>query len=116
MGDDIKTEILNNPTLFKKMKLVRPGDLLGTVGVSGLEWGEDFPLEVKKAPSSPPKRQANSRDETHLHFEIFQKSELSGKVMVDPYGLYTGDLSLYTATISGGIWLRDGNGEIAFIK
>lgn len=31
LGEDIKAEVLNNPQLFKTMKLVKAGDYLGTV-------------------------------------------------------------------------------------
>jgi hypothetical protein len=116
LGENIKAEILNDPSLFKKMKLVKAGDYLGTVWVSGLEQWEDLPLEVKKAPAIPAKKAPKSRDESHLHMEIFQKSLLSGKVLIDPYGLYSGDLSLYSGNQAMGLWMSDKEGKIRFIK
>jgi murein DD-endopeptidase MepM/ murein hydrolase activator NlpD len=88
-GETIKTEILKDPSIYSQMKVVKAGEYLGTIGTSGLERWENFPLEVKKAPSTPPKKPLKSRDQPHLHFELFQKSLLSGKVEIDPYGVYS---------------------------
>jgi hypothetical protein len=84
--------------------------------VSGLEQGEDFPLQVKRAPAIPTKKAQKSRDEPHLHMEIFQKSLLSGKVMIDPYGLYTGNLALYSGNQAMELWMGDEKGNLKFIK
>jgi hypothetical protein len=74
---------LDPELLMLRAKPVRTGEVLGTVGDSGLCWGyEDYPHR-------PNCQKCPSWDEVHLHFGVFARiGYKKKKLYIDPYGLY----------------------------
>ena len=97
---------------LKVAKFVRKGQLIGYVGDSGLSWGYDEGLK-RPDPAKYP-----SWDETHLHFEVFDRDEKGKKDhRYDPFGIY-GDGADYVSWIqtTKGLWLKDGAGKLRWAK
>lgn len=67
---------------YKHKTTVEKGQAVGYVGDSGLTWGyEDFP-------ERPDHEKFPSWDETHLHFEVFERyGSEKRKRLIDPYGI-----------------------------
>lgn len=79
IGHRVKPENLPH---YRYSKFVKAGDLIGFVGDSGLTWGyQDYPQR-------PDPNKHLSWDETHLHFEVFNRIGSRGrKKYFDPYGI-----------------------------
>lgn len=93
MGDGKWNPSIVNKSLEEVLKLAKPvkkGELIGYIGDSGLSLGYDEGPHLKRDPSKSP-----SWDETHLHFEVYQRDGRGRKSnRKDPYGIY-GEASQY---------------------
>jgi|GEM_PF-1499515 len=105
--------------LKSQAKPVKRGDLIGYVGDSGLPAAGE--IETLTRP-------AKSWDETHLHFEVFQRSPNASGAWVkvrdrerrpDPYGKYAVQdeaKTVYRVLDPGTLWELDATGKPRFAK
>jgi len=106
-------EIINKPTGYLKnqSKFVKQGEIIGYVGDSGLSENYDELPDNKVNRIKFP-----AWDETHLHFEVFQRTSFGKKKnQIDPYGIYA-KFDKYDIGKVGGLWLADKNGNILYAK
>lgn len=110
-GDVWYPSIVNYPieSLLKDAKFVKKGTLIGYVGDSGLS------ADFNEAPDHKTNRMKYPAwDETHLHFEIYQRTSTGRKKnQIDPFGIY-GKFDQYS--ITGELWLTDKDGNILYAK
>lgn len=112
--------VLYDPTIvyrpvadfLKKAKFVRKGQLIGYVGDSGLSWGYDEGLK-RPDPAKYP-----SWDETHLHFEVFDRDAKGKKDhRYDPFGLYAqADAYQSWTPAPSGLWLKNKEGGLRWVR
>jgi murein DD-endopeptidase MepM/ murein hydrolase activator NlpD len=111
--------IVNRPLteVLSQAKFVQAGELIGYVGDSGLSWEYDERPGFRPDPERYP-----SWDETHLHFEVYDRDEHGKKrLRLDPFDLY-GEASQYQAEQgrlafgSCPLWEQDQGGQPLFSK
>lgn len=115
----IKQGEMWNPTVVNQTvdkviaqcKPVKKGQVIGYVGDTGLAWGYEETPTMRPDP-----KQFFSWDETHLHFEVYDRDDRGiKKNRYDPFGVY-GKADAYTALYKGGLWLLTKNNQPRFAK
>lgn len=98
--------------MLRQAKFVQKGQLIGTVGDSGLSWGYEEGLK-RPDPATHP-----SWDETHLHFEVYTRGKGGSKRdRYDPFGVY-GEEKAYQAwtETDAGLWLNGKDGKVRWAR
>lgn len=112
-GDMWNPTVVNQSVeaMLKKVKPVKRGDVIGYVGDTGLAWGYEETPTMRPDPKQFP-----SWDETHLHFEVYDRDEQGRKKnRYDPFDLY-GQAQAYQAMPARGLWLFGKNSQPQFAK
>lgn len=100
--------------ILAKAKPVKRGDLIGWVGDSGCSWGyKEMPGQPRPDPQQFP-----SWDETHLHFEVFDRdAEGKKQTRLDPFDIYS-QAEAYKGLKPGlkGLWVVYQEGRPQFAR
>jgi hypothetical protein len=88
----ILQQMINDPITYPGVVYVKRWQRIGTVWVSWIEWDNEMrsTLPVPRKPEYP---QSLSRDEPHIHLEVFTVVDWKKKLL-DPYNMYN-DFSWY---------------------
>lgn len=100
------------PEVLKVAKFVRKGQLIGSVGDTGLSWGYQENLAKRDATKYP------SWDEPHLHFEVYRRGSGGSKQeRYDPFGFYSAAEAYQSwSQALNGLWLTTPAGDLRWAR
>ena len=109
--------MINDPITYPWVVYVKRWQRIGTVGRSWVEWDNAMIQEIS-IPRAPLVEQQVSRDEPHIHLEVFTVQD-GKKALLDPYGMYRDargypDSKVNRKSLENTLFVKSKTGRIRF--